>query len=233
VTRAADTRGTATLLAIAAMLLVGVLGAALILVSSTEIIIAASFRAGIEARDAAASMMARSLDDMAVAADWAGPIAGTVVSSLTDGVAGVRVLADGSTVDLSQVLNLADCALTTACTAADLAAVTRDRPWGANNPSWRLFAYGPLSAVLPSATVVGSPYYVVLFVADDPSGSHRGAVGDWEGLALRAEAFGPRAAHAVVEAIVRRIVNPGDGDTEYNSGLEPPLMTLLSWREVR
>jgi hypothetical protein len=233
VTRGDDEHGSATLLAIAAMLLVGVLGAALILVSSTEIIIAASFRSGIEARDAAAAMMARGLDEVAGAADWTGPIAGTVVSTLNDGVVGVRVLTDGSPVDLPQVVNLANCAQTTNCTATDRAAVTRDRPWGTNNPNWRLYAYGPLASALPSATVVDSPYYVALLVADDPSASHRAAAGDWEGLSLRAESFGPRAAHAVVEVTVRRNVNSGADQTEYNSGLEQPPMTVLSWREVR
>jgi hypothetical protein len=233
VTGVGDERGAAMLLAIAAMLLIGMLGAALMLVSSSEIIIAGSFRGGIEARDAAAAMMARGIDDIAGAADWAGPIAGTVVSTLVDGGAGLRTLTDGTTIELNQAVNLANCQQATNCSAADLAAVTSDRPWGPNNPDWRLYAYGPLASVLPSATAVDSPYYVMLLVADDPSASHQAPAGDWEGVALRAESFGPRAAHAVVEVIARRSVNFALDETEYNSGSGQSPMNVLSWREVR
>ena len=52
--------------------------------------------------------------------------------------------------------------------ASDLIADTSQRPWGANNPVWRLFAYGPISILLP-APDVNSAYYIVVMVADDPS----------------------------------------------------------------
>ena len=45
---------------------------------------------------------------------------------------------------------------------------TSGRPWGANNPRWKLYAYGNLNDMLPTGTI-NSPYYVVLFVGDDPS----------------------------------------------------------------
>ena len=45
---------------------------------------------------------------------------------------------------------------------------TEERPWGANNPRWQLFAYGPVNDLLPTATL-NSQMYVVVWVADDPS----------------------------------------------------------------
>ena len=81
---------------------------------------------------------------------------------------GVRTLADGSLLDLGQLVNMTNCRKVTACSASDLTANTAQRPWGANNPVWRLYAYGPLSSLL-AAGMVDSNFYVVVMVADDPS----------------------------------------------------------------
>lgn len=141
-------------------------------------------------------------------------IGGTVRSAWIDGAPwGVRVLPDGSTIDLGHVINTANCQKTTVCSAADMSLVTPDRPWGANNPRWVLYAYGPVRALLPSHSI-DSPYYVVLLAgaAVAPEG--------WRAIALRAEAFGPSGAHAVVGAAVGRA--PGQ--------IAPK---VLFWREVR
>src|SRR5262249_36902952 len=104
-----------------------------------------------------------------------------------------------------------------ACTDAELDAVTSDRPWGMNNPRWRLYAYGRLRDLLPGADL-SVPWYVALMVADHPLAS--GAI------AVRAEAFGPRNAHDVVELTAAR----GGGDTDYKGGTT---VRTHSWREVR
>ena len=83
--------------------------------------------------------------------------------------------------------------------ATDLAN-SEPRPWGANNPQWRLFAFGRLT---PGA-------YVIAWVADDPAENDGDATRDGTGddnpgsgiLALRAEAFGLEGAHKVLEATV-------------------------------
>ena len=80
----------------------------------------------------------------------------------------MRALADGSTIDLGEQVNLANCQKAAACSAAEMNAVTADRPWGANNPRWTLLAYAPLSALLPD-TSLGPPAYVIVLVGDDPS----------------------------------------------------------------
>jgi len=115
---------------------------------------------------------------------------------------------------------MANCQKTTTCSAANMQAVTLERPWGLNNPAWQLFAYGKLNDVLPQGGI-NSPYYVVVMIGDDPSENdqdplHDGVtpckVGDPIGscnpgssvLALRAEAFGPRGSHKVVELTIAR-----------------------------
>ena len=90
-------------------------------------------------------------------------------------------------------------------TAVDLVALTLQ------NDAWQLYAHGPLNNLL--AQPLEPAFYIAVFVAahDDlqlvPS------------LRLRAEVFGARDAHKVVEAIVSR-------DEE----LRP---RLVSWQEVR
>ncbi len=41
--------------------------------------------------------------------------------------------------------------------------------WGANNPVWQVYAYGPVSDLLPNG--VSSPVFVLVLVGDDPSES--------------------------------------------------------------
>jgi hypothetical protein len=93
-----------------------------------------------------------------------------------------------------------------------MSAVTADRPWGANNPRWALFSYGPLSAMSSESGALPSPDYVVVLVADDPAESdgdpsRDGEPGSGPGagvILVRAEAFGPLEAHRVVQAAVAR-----------------------------
>src|SRR5436189_5541097 len=107
------------------------LGVALSLVTSSEALIAANFRAGTEARYAATAAAERAIAEAAVIADWNGLLDGTVRSMFFDRApGGPRVLADGSALDVSQLLNLANCQKHTPCSAAEMDAVTAVRPWG-------------------------------------------------------------------------------------------------------
>lgn len=215
--------GVAMLVAVMAVLLLTALGTALILSSSSETIIAAHFRDNLEARYAAGAMIERGLDDLLAAPDWNLLIGGLLRSSWVDGPpVGARTLRNGLTIDLMQIVSVANCQKSTACSPADLAAVTADRPWGANNPQWKLYAYGPLRDMLASGTM-DSPYYVLLLVGNGPSAAV---------LALHAEAFGPRGAHAVVEATLGR-TGVSDGEKDYNDDLGKDTVKVLSWREVR
>jgi hypothetical protein len=214
--------GMAVLVAMMAVLLMTAIGTALVLSSSSETTIAAHFRSSFEAHAAATAMLDRGMDELLEMDDWSAVIDGLVQSSWVDGSPGLRRIADGSTIDLTQVVSVASCQKSTACTPADLAEVTPDRPWGEHNPQWKLYAYGPLREMLPPGAL-DSPYYVVLLVGAGPLASQ---------LAARAEAFGPLGAHAVVELTAGRAAVSGD-EKDYNGPPEQGAVKVLSWREVR
>jgi hypothetical protein len=204
-------RGIALLIALAILVVISGLSSALVLWTMTEAQIARDFGTGVEGRYAAGAAAERALVDLSAAADWNGVLDGSIHSTFNDGApAGMRRLSDNTTIDLDVVRNSANCGHASACSETELTAVTSERPWGANNPRWQLFAYGPLSDV--SSPPVASPFYVVVLVADDPSEQDgnplRDAVDPMDPgagiIQLRGEAFGPRGSHRVVALTVAR-----------------------------
>jgi hypothetical protein len=216
--------GIAMIMAMAATLLMSALGIALALTTSSETIIASNFRDASEAVYAADAALERSISDLAVVPDWNTVLTGAVRSTFIDGApGGGRTLADGSTIDPGQILSMANCGKIAVCGDADLDAVTPQRPWGANNPRWQLYAYGNLSDMLPGHRI-DSPYYVLVMVGDDPSETDGKPFEDGIGtpgagvLALRAEARGPRGVRRTIEMTVVRAA----------AGVR-----VLSWRDIR
>ena len=232
--------GAAMLLALMAMLLMAALGVVLMLTTSSEIVIAGSFRHGEAARYAAEAAAERVLADLSAAGSWDPLLDGSIQSTFVDGPpGGTRTLPDGSSIDLDQQLNLANCQKATSCTIAEMNAATAERPWGANNPRWRLLAHAPLNALLPGATL-SSPYYAIVLVGDDPAetdndptvdGADPGNPGSGI-IAIRAEAFGPRGAFSAIELTLSRPADAGDSG-DYNDRVRQPGVRILSWREVR
>ena len=224
-----DQDGFVVILALMAMTLMGALVTALVLGTSLEIAIAVNFRNAGEARYAADAGIERAMADLP-AADWNAILDGSTRSTFADGPpGGTRVLVDGTVLDLGQILNDANCEQPTACSTADMDAVTPQRPWGANNPRWRPFAYGRIADLLPGSAV-NSPFYVLVLAADDPSENDgdpskdgRTATNPGSGvLMLRSAAFGPRGVRQQVEATVARTGDPS----------APAGARLLSWRTV-
>jgi type IV pilus assembly PilX-like protein len=204
--------GVAMLIAMMAMLLMSALGLALVLTTTSETLISGNFRNGQEAAYAADAVIERAIDDLLTVSDWNKLLDGSTQSGFIDGPpSGLRTLKDGSTIDLTQAVNMANCQKVADCTAAEMDANTSERAWGANNPRWKLYAYGHLQDMLPTDTI-NSPYYVVLFVGDDPSENDGDPTKDGASaankgsgvLAMRAEAFGPRGAHKVLEITLAR-----------------------------
>ena len=162
-----DEHGIALILALMAMSLLLALGLALTLTTNTEMRIAAAYRRGVEARYAADAALARAVLELSRETRWDDVLAGVKRSGFVDGAAtGVRRLPGGGSLDLPAATNLVRCG-TPSCSQADLVATTDDRPWGANNPVWQPYAYGPLNDFGPPGTL-DSPTYVVVWVADDP-----------------------------------------------------------------
>ena len=219
--RASD--GFALVAALLLTLMLSALAAAFALVTSSEAMIAANFRNDQEAQYAAGGVAERAIADLLAAGDWNAVLNGTLRSSFADGLpSGTRPLADGSTLDLDQVVNQANCSKSTTCSGAEMDAVTSDRPRGPNNPRWQLFAWGPLRRVLPNEAV-DSPYYTLVLVGDDASETDgdpsRDALSPASGagvVALRAQVFGPRSGRRVIEVVVARSGSGG--------------VRVLSWR---
>ena len=220
--------GVAMIIAMMAMLLMTALGVALVLTTSSETMIANNYRNSSEALYAADAVLERAMDDILTVADWNKMInpttpGGLVQSAFIDGLSltTTRTLPDGSTLVVDEAVNMANCQHTKpACTSDEMNTPTLERPWGVNNPRWQPYAYGNLRDMLPATDTINSSYYVLLLVADDPSDNDNDptkdgvvpcSTGQTSGcnpgsgvLALRAEAFGPRGAHKVVEVTVAR-----------------------------
>ena len=202
--------GVALIVSLMAMLFMMALGTALMLSTTTETKISNNFRSSSEALYAADAGLERSMDDLLTIPDWNSMLSGAATSAFIDGAPGNRLLYDGTTLNLNEVLAYANCQKTS-CTTADYTAVTLERPWGVNNPRWQLFAYGPLDNMIPTASI-NSPFYVVVMVGDDPSENDGdplkdGSVATNPGsgvMALRAEVFGPRGVHKTIELTVAR-----------------------------
>jgi hypothetical protein len=216
--------GIAMIMAMAATLLMSALGMALVLTTSSETIIASNFRDASEALYAADAVLERSIDDLLRAPDWNAVLTGTAQSAFVDGApSGTRTLADGSTIDLGQLVNMANCGSVARCSDGDMDTATPERPWGQNNPRWQLYAYGNLGDMLPNDRI-DSPYYVIAMVGDDSSETDGTPLQDGVDtpgagvVAMRAAAFGPRGARRTIEMTIART---------------PAGVRVLSWRETR
>jgi hypothetical protein len=194
-----------------ALLLLSAVGASMVVLSTADTLAAANQRDAREVLYAAESAVELAADELVRLADWNAVLSGTTRSARVDGPpSGARELPDGRSVLLEELPNLAACGRPTDCSAAQLAVATDDRPWGANNPRWRLYAHRLEAAVAPAL-----PVYTVVLVGDDPmeqddNPERDGAPGSpgAEVLVLRADAFGPSGSRRTVQAVVERVRAP-------------------------
>ncbi|MEO5742625.1 MAG: pilus assembly PilX N-terminal domain-containing protein [Vicinamibacterales bacterium] len=195
------------IIALISLVLLSALGTSLAVVMNTEQRVAANYAASREAKYAADGALQIAARELLAVADWNALLSSGALSGFVDGApSGLRQLGDGSSVDLARATSFAN---------------AEPRPWGANNPLWRLFGFGWL----------GPKTYVIAWVGDDfaendgdPSTDGAGPANPGAGiLAVRAEAFGVRGAHTVLEATVRRdMLGPGG-----------PIVQVLSWQEIK
>jgi hypothetical protein len=139
-------------------------------------------------------------------------LSGAQRSPFVDGLAsGTRILPNGAVIDLAEATNMINCGSLTTCSATDMNATTADRPWGANNPRYQLFAYGPSNNFIDTGTL-NSPFYVIVWIADDPAETDNDPTKDGSDLnnkgsgvlTMRAEAWGGRGAHKIIEVTLMR-----------------------------
>jgi hypothetical protein len=173
--------------------------------------------------------------DLARAAEWDLVLSGGQPASFTDGAAGgMRDIPGGGSVDLTAATNQLNCGRVTACTVAQMNANSRERPWGANNPRWQLFAYGPFGGL--TAIERPTPCYLAVWVADDSREVDADPLSDGAGestpgygiLRVRAEAYGPRGSRRAIEAELARFCLPGAEPGSCRPGIR-----VQSWQELR
>jgi Tfp pilus assembly protein PilX len=218
-------RGVALVATLLLMMLLSALALSLTMVTSTEERIADSYLRGTETFYLADAALELAVHELSLVADWSRVLDGSATPSFVDG----RISAGGWPGGLARTSSDATALVTcgrVVCTTSDLDARTADRPWGANNPRWQLFAYGP-ARDLSAAGTVDSAGYLAVWVGDDSSENDGKPLvdGDEEGgpnpgrgvLSLLVHAYGP-STRRVVEATVARA---GAG------------VRVISWREIR
>jgi hypothetical protein len=202
-TRLANEQGSALIIALMSMMLLTALGAAVIMVTNTETMIASNYRNSQEALYAADAAVERVVQDLLMVPRWNDILAGAEQSAFIDGSMTERKSLPGG-----NYLTL--CCGGSSATGQLQAATDTANMWGPNNPAWKLFAWGPLSNMLPN-TPIDSPMYVAVWVADDPADGPDNSTPDGNPamdtngvLTLHAEAYGPGGTHKVVEVTVAR-----------------------------
>jgi hypothetical protein len=201
-----------------------VLGGALVTVGSTETVISATFREGAVALAAADAAVARVTTDLASAPDLNAALAGLNLSTFTDGTtASPRRLPDGRWLDLAVARNTERCG-EPMCTAAQMDAITAERPWGVNNARWQLYGSGWLRDL--TAGTDAPHVYLAVWIGDDPLESDGDPLADdadpdapgHQTVLLRVAAYAAYSVRRRIEVIAHR---------------DEGVVRLTSWREIR
>ena len=186
-----DDAGTAIVIALMATVLLSALGVGLVMMSNTEGAIATNFRDGSETLYAADAVVERVVQDILLVPRWNDILAGAARSAFVDTTL-TPMTPGGESLDL------------VAMTGEVQAQSDATSPWGLNNPTWRLYAYGPLSDLSGTGTIQSSAYAVV-WVADDPSETDNDPSADSNGVVtILAQAIGRTGSMRYVEVTVAK-----------------------------
>lgn len=187
------------------LVLLAALGGGLLQVAATESRVVLHHRQDVEALYAAEALVELIRAELASVSDVDALLAGTARAAVVDGLpAGVR-LVHGAVLDLSAATNVEQCGRPTACSDAAIRAVTAERPRGADNPRWRLYAHGWLRQVVADGEA--PPIYLLAWVGDDPFETDGDALRDGNGpgrghVALRIRAHGPQGARREINVVM-------------------------------
>jgi PilX N-terminal len=214
-----DQEGLALLCTLMVTSLLGMLGAALVFLATTESLISGNHRTAQQAFYGAEAGIERAMAGLATMADWSsipGPGGAPSIPDFIDGAAAAP-LGDGTSADLAQL---------TAARQADSDAFYAPTP---NRPVWQLLAHAPLDWLTgPGA----APVYVIVWIADDVDEADGDPLRDSNGvLMLRAEALGLRGARRRVEVTVAHDtrVDPASPPPDAEP-LTPAGVRIVSWR---
>jgi len=224
-------RGVALILAMLATSFLSVVGLGLAVMVFMDRLATGNQRGSVALFHAADAGIELAAHDLA-RADWTAALAGLAQASFSDGSStGVRAITGGGAVNLAAETNEINCGRPSTCTSAQMATSTAARPWGVNNPHWRLYAYGPFENITAVAHPV--PCYLAVWIADDVHEQDGDPQRDGEEhgrglLRVRAVAFGSLGSRRAVEAELARVC-AGAGSEEVCQ----PGIRVQSWREVR
>lgn len=227
-----DERGVALILVILVATFLSALGLGVAMAVFMDRLASGNLRGSIAmfyAADAGIELAAR---DLATSASWDLALSGAEQGSFVDGLpGGIRAIPGGGAIDLTTITNTLNCGKATACTEAQMNANSKERPWGANNPRWRLYAYGPLSDLVQ--VLRPAACYVAVWIADDSREADDDPLADAEEgseghgtLRVRAEAWGPTGSRRAIEAELARVCPP-------ETGVCLPGIRVQSWQELR
>lgn len=227
-------RGIALILVVLITTFLSALGIGLMLAVFMDRLAAGNMSGSVAMLYAADAGIELAAGDVARAEDWDAILGGTLRGSFTDGApTGVRALPGGGLVDLTAATNQLNCGKATACTAAQMNASSRERPWGANNPRWQLFAYGPMEQV--AELIRPAACYLVVWVADDGRELDGNPLADQSEddepghgiVRVHAEAYGAGGSRRAIEAELARVCPGGAGEPCL------PGIRVQSWQELR
>ena len=226
-----DHRGIALILALLVTSFLSAIGLGLAAMVFMDRLATGNVRGSVallHAADAGIELAAHTLDR----ADWDEVLAGREQATFSDGPpSGVRDIPGGGAVNLTAETNTLNCGQAAACSDAQMAANSDERPWGLNNPRWRLYAYGPLERL--AALARPTPCYLAVWVADDTRERDDDPLADGAEagrgvLRVRAGTYGPLGSRRAVEAELARVCSPVAGEEWCQPGIR-----VQSWQEVR
>ncbi len=207
-------QGTALVAAVLLVLLLSATGLGLALTAGLEPATARAFEGRTLAVNAAESALLLTAHALAAVPDWNDALGPDWRPPLIEPAAPADAVRLGRrVVPVSVVTNLATCQQLEPCQPGDRIAVTGDRPWGTNNPDFRLVGRVILGGGAPGSAVAGEGSSAYVWIGDDPSeidgladrdGGEAGILQGRDRLIVRAEAFGLQGAHAAVQAVAER-----------------------------
>jgi hypothetical protein len=194
-------RGVGVVIVLIALAVASGLAMGLLLATTSERLAGANYGESIETANAAEAALHVAALELGRIADWDAVLSGAVPSRFVTGAVPV---------DLAALTNELTCGRTFGCTEARRRASSSERPWGDNNPAWRVFLRAPLSTFL-NLPPTSSDTYIVAWVGDDARETDGdplrdgGAAGRGrDAVRVRAEAFGRTGARQAIEADVIR-----------------------------
>jgi hypothetical protein len=231
-------RGIALVLAILVTSFLTAIGLGLALIVMMDRLATGNLRGSVAMLYAADAIIELAARDLSQLDDWNAALTGHSRGTFTDGEpSGSRPIPGGGTVDLTAATNQLNCGRATPCGDLQMDANSNERPWGANNARWRLYAYGPWENIGNIGNIVQlarpADCYLLVWVADDSREQDGDALSDANEdepghgvLRLRAEAYGAAGSRRAVEAELVRQCLPEAGPCR-------PRIRVQSWQELR